>query len=189
MANRGTTFSERRFMKTLLLTALLFLSGIAKSEGVSEYDVKAGFLLNFSKFIEWPESGFPSSDSPFVLGIYGENPFGESIFLLEKQQVQGRPVSVRILQPGTRDLSGVQMLFIPASQERAAADLIRELRQKPVVLVGEIPGFSRAGGTINFYRRDQHIAFEINLRAVQDSRLDVSSRLLRLAQIVNGDSP
>jgi hypothetical protein len=180
--------SGHRLFRTVLLMSVLLLTGIVRSEGVSAYDVKAGFLFNFSKFIHWSEDDSSAENAPFVIGIYGENPFGESIFLLEKQRVQGRPVDVRIISEGTRSCSGYQMIFIPDSQRDEAAALIDALQKKPVVLIGESPDFARSGGMINFYLDKNRIAFQINLKAFHERKLDVSSRLLRLAQVVEGDT-
>lgn len=182
---RRSGLSKRPFQVAFL--AILFLAGAAQSKDNSEYLIKAGFLYNFSKFIQWPAACFSESGSPFVLGIYGENPFGESIFLLEKEKVNGHPVEVRIIPDGARPSSECHMIFIPDSQRKNAMGLIRALKNRPVVLVGETPDFARIGGMINFYVKNDRVAFEVNSQAVRDGQVEISSRLLKLARIIDGD--
>lgn len=174
-------------IRKAVVVGLLLFAWTAQCAGVPEYDAKAGFLFNFSRFIEWERSDSSESSKPFVFGVYGDNPFGESIFLLEQQSIRGRAVVVRIIPEGSVDFSDCQMLFVPASQKNRTREIVDLLKSKPIVLVGESPGFAQVGGMINFYLKDERIAFEINLESFKSSRLSISSRLLRLAQVINGD--
>jgi len=81
------------------------------------------------------------------------------------------------------------MIFIPASQQKDAEALIHFLKNRPVALVGETPGFARNGGMINFYLNNDHIGFEVNLQAVKAGHLEMSSRLLKLSRVIDGALP
>jgi hypothetical protein len=166
------------------------LAGAPEVRAADEaYAIKAGFLYNFAQFIEWPAEAFAGKNGPLVLALYGENPFGADIFLLTRKQVRGRPIQVRVLAPGAPVPADCHMLFVPASQRDQAEGLIAALRGRPVVLVGEERDFARRGGLLNFFIRGQRVGFEVNIQAARSNRLEVSSRLLKLAHIVETTRP
>ena len=102
----------------VLIVGLMLLAGDA-SAALSEHRVKAVFLFNFSKFVEWPPSAFAAADAPFVIGVFGRDPFGSDLDDVARgETVNGRPLLVRRVQTA-QDAAACQILFIPQS-ERAS---------------------------------------------------------------------
>lgn len=167
--------------------ALLLCGGrsAGQQSGPTEYQVKAAFLLNFAKFIDWPESSFASPQAPFSICILGADPFGAEIDeTLHGQTLDGRAVIVQRLRDAT-GLRRCQVGFISASEKSHLADIFQAVRGAHVLLVGESPGFASAGGAIQFQLRDNRVRFSINPEAAERAGLRVSSKLLSLATIAH----
>jgi hypothetical protein len=141
-----------------------------------EYRVKAAYLNNFLKFVEWPAV---PGDGPVTICVAGRNPFGGALAAtIDGEQVAGRPVTARtITTPGP----GCHLLFVP--EGAPAADYLRAAQGSPTLTVGESPDFIRRGGMINFVREGPNIRFEIDAAAAERAGLRISSRLLRLARM------
>jgi hypothetical protein len=164
----------------LLLSCLLASAGMALAQTATEYQVKAAFLYNFTKFIEWPESSSGASD-PFTLCIYGANPFGGSLEnLVRGKTIKGRPFGVRDVTSSSQT-AGCQVLFISRAERGHMADILAGVHRAGLLTVGETKGFIDQGGVINFIMESNHVRFAINLRAAQRAGLKISSRLLNLA--------
>lgn len=148
-----------------------------------EYEVKAAFLFNFLKFVEWPEQPPESRSDRIVVGILGTNPFGEAIRALEGKVVRKRTVSVRSVA-AAGDAAGCDLVFVPRAEARFEANIIARLGRQPCLLVGESGGFARRGGMIGFYVEENRVRFEINPEATRAAGLTPSSQLLGLARIV-----
>jgi len=152
----------------------------------SEYDVKAVWLLNFARFVDWPANAFSSPKAPFVVGVMGRDPFGAS---LEKtfagKVVKGRPFVLKQLST-EEDAAGCHMVFFPTSERRRPRDWIQKMRRAPVLTVGEAGDFLSDGGVIQFIQKDETIRFAINLDAASSARLKVSANLLKVAVSVQG---
>lgn len=147
----------------------------------SEYDIKAAFLLNFAKFVEWPEEAFPEPDSPVLIGILGTNPFGETLaHLADEQNLDGRAIRIR-QSDDIEELTACQVVF--ASRDDSTGDLpaLDALAELPVLTVGEQADFAAEGGVINFVVVKTKVKFEINVKAAERANLKLSSRLLKLA--------
>jgi hypothetical protein len=150
----------------------------------NEYQVKAAFLYNFVQFVEWPAAAFPDAGAPISIGVLGENPFGSGLEkIIEDKTVKDRKVVVKY--SGTiENLSGCQLVFISASEQERLPEILKALRGKRVLTVGETPGFARLGGVINFIMVENRVRFEINVDAAERAGLKISSKLLQLAIIV-----
>lgn len=147
-------------------------------QGQSEYDVKAAFLFNFAKYIDWPAGAL--SGGSIVIGIVGRDPFGSAIDEIVRGKTIGRyGIVVRRLK-WSDDLSGCHMLFVPATETDVSG--LSRLAGKPVVVVGESAGFTKRGGMINFVIESGRVRFEINVQRAKDSGLVISSKLLSLAK-------
>ncbi|HXG86920.1 MAG TPA: YfiR family protein [Vicinamibacterales bacterium] len=147
----------------------------------SEYDVKAAFLLNFARYVQWPAS---PPGQPFRLCVLGTNPFGRRLeSVIGGEQWRGGRIEL-ISAPTVRDARDCHLLYVPASVTdhfvAAAADLAR----RPVLTVGETRAFLGRGGIIQLFVEDGKVRFSINRQAADNAHLQVSSRLLRLARIV-----
>jgi hypothetical protein len=147
----------------------------AGDERADEYQVKAAFLFNFARFVSWPETS-----GPIVIGIAGDDPFGEVVeATIRGKSIAGRPIEVRML--GESDaVRAVNILFISAAEKRRAADLVRRAGSK-VLTVGEIPQFIRDGGMIRFFVEQHRVRFQINAQAAEQSGFKIHSQLLSLA--------
>jgi hypothetical protein len=184
--------SAWRQSTALVLVALLSCACApvdrAQTEAPGEYQLKAAFLFNFAKFIDWPAASFPSPQSPFSICILGTDPFGHAMDdVLRDKSVDNRPVAISRLK-NVAQAKQCHMVFVSQSETAHLADVIQQLRGAGVLLVGESDGFAAAGGMIQFTREDNHVRFLINPDAADRAGLKVSSKLLSLARVVH-DAP
>jgi hypothetical protein len=165
------------------IVLLLLLASPLAAQTTVEYQVKLGFLYKFANFVDWPaKTGKPNADS-FHFCLLGEDPFGGTLqTTLEGKLVRERPVVVAHIFEA-KDASGCQIVFIPKSQKNLRAILIA-LRGAGILTVGESEGFAAEGGVIGFCLEEGRVRLEINLQAAEQQQLQVSSKLLSLAQIV-----
>ena len=157
---------------------------IAQTRTASEYEVKAAFLYNFAKFVEWPPSVFTDPKQPFNICILGADPFGHSLddAVLGKT-VANHPVSlVRAHQ--FQELLDCHILFVAGSQRPPLSEILGKFHGKNVLIVGESENFASSGGTIQFVLEGNHIRFAINPDAAERAGLKISSKLLALAVVV-----
>lgn len=181
-------FTRRRGPLSAVLGIFLLCGflGEARAEATAisrEYQIKAAFLFNFTKFVEWPPKTFPDESSPIVIGVLGRNPFGGELDKIANgRTVNGRAVQVRLISTAS-EVFGVQVLFVPAGEEsrlRASA-----WRNAPVVVVGESNSFAALGGLITFTREADKVRFSINLESADRAGLKISAQLLKLAADVH----
>ena len=150
----------------------------------SEYLIKAGFIYNFANLVQWPSNAFAQPDSPIVIGILGEDPFGTILDrVLEGKKVNGRAFRVKRLR-SVPDLKECHIVFVSSSEMSRLAEAIHLVKGMPILTIGEIPGFARRGGIINLILEDNKVHFEVNVEAAKEADLNISSRLLALARIV-----
>jgi len=157
------------------------------SSDSSEYLIKAGFIFNFAKFVEWPPTTFAQPDSPIVIGILGTDPFGAIIDqIVQDKKIGGRGFVVKRLKWGAdpKDLRECKILFVGASERLHIDELVQIVRGLPILTVGETPGFAEHGGVIRFVLEDNRVRFEVNVEAARQAGLTISSRLLTLARII-----
>jgi len=168
-----------------LTTGLLGSRAQAQQSGPTEYQLKAAFLFNFAKFVDWPPSSFAGPKAPFVICILGPDPFGQAIDdTLRGQAIDNHPVTVLRAQDASQ-LRRCQMAFISPSERAPLQAILQSIRGANILLVGETPGFASAGGAIQFQMQDERIRFSINPAAAERAGLRVSSKLLSLATIVH----
>jgi hypothetical protein len=173
-----------RFRTTSLAIALLCCSLFVcpAAEAPREYAIKAAFLLNFIKFIEWPASAFGLAESPVTICILGEDSFGATINqIVEGEIVSGRRVAVQRIKhlPAPKSC---QVLFWGGS-EGAPAKHLPDLGPG-VLTVGEGQSFMREGGMIAFVIDNRHVRFDVNQAAAEHAGLKISSKLLSVARVV-----
>jgi len=153
-----------------------------------EYEVKAAFLLNFAQFIQWPAASFPRPDTPFIIGVLGEDPFGAALEqTFQDESVQGRKFVIRRSRR-VADMKGCHLVFISKSEKEQIAQILPSLDEPGLVTVSEVDDFVERGGVINFYIDKNKVRFEINLRAAERKGLKISAQLLKRARIV-GSNP
>ncbi len=153
----------------------------------SEYLIKAGFIYNFAKFVEWPSAAFSQPDSPIVIGVLGADPFGNFLDrIVEDKKIGARGFVVRRYKWGKelKDLKDCKILFISASEKTHIDEILLSVKGLPILTVGETPGFAERGGVIRFTLEDNRVRFEVNVDAAHQADLNISSRLLTLAKII-----
>lgn len=151
----------------------------ARPQEPGDYRIKAAFLFNFAKFVEWPDAG----TGPLDICIAGDDPFGSLLDdTVKGKTINARPVEIKRDKTG-KNLQGCHIVFISASERHASA-ILDSLRDSSTLTVGESPGFASDGGIINFALRENRVHFEINTDVAERAHLKISSRLLSLATIV-----
>jgi hypothetical protein len=166
-----------------MIMACSAFSVFAQAPISKEYQVKAAFLLNFTRFIEWPPSSFPSDQAPIIIGILGVNPFGSYLNeIVTDEKIGTHPLIVQQYK-SINDLKSCHILFINKLETEYLAQVAGILKGKDILTVSDAPDFLRQGGMILFFTRNNKIQFQINLDAVKATKLDISSKLLRLAEI------
>jgi hypothetical protein len=176
-----------RVKSGFLLAAWCILAGWMASDVQSqmpnEYEVKAAFVYNFAKFVEWPEAAFPGGSSPIVLCVVGEDPFGGILArTVVGKTVQGRALVVKRLEGGTS--FPCHVLFVSSSDSVFLASVLLKARGGSVLTIGEAEGFAQQGGMINFILSENKVRFEINRESAERAGLRISSKLLALAKTV-----
>lgn len=167
----------------LCLTASLFLAA-AEARAQSEDQIKAAFLFNFARYVEWPGAAFGDPGSPIRICLMGAEDFSTVVTLtVSGKSVGARPVEIK--QPDdVRQAAGCHILYVGEDSRVAAANLASQLASGSVFTVSDRDGFAKDGGIANFFRADNKVRFEINVSAAKRAGLKVSSQLLRLAKVV-----
>jgi hypothetical protein len=157
----------------------------AQANPRGEYDLKAAFLFNFAKFIEWPAGSFTSPQFVFTVCVLGRDPFGHVLDdSLQGKMIKDRPLAVRRLKDKTEARS-CQIVFVSSSDSAKLAEILESVRGASVLLVGETNGFAAAGGTIELTLEGNRVRFTINTDAAGRAGLIFSSKLLVLAKLVH----
>ncbi len=156
----------------------------ARAQAAFEYELKAAFLYRLTEFVDWPADAFPSGNAPFRICIFGADPFGDALDrVLEGERVKGHPlVAARVTQ--AEQLAGCHIVFISQSQPERITAALNLLRASPVLTVADMGNFLERGGTMNFVTAGGRLTFDINTAAADRARLQLSSKLLRLARAV-----
>jgi YfiR/HmsC-like len=158
-------------------------SGPVPSGPDREHRVKAVFLFNFAQFVEWPENVFAGPKDPLVIGVLGENPFDEFLDEVVKgESVREHPIVVMRFKR-VEDIKECHVLFIGSGEAGRLDGDVAALKARKILTVGESRDFLAHGGMVLFVNEGGRVRFKINLDAVQEADLSVSSKLLRLADI------
>lgn len=168
----------------LALLCMPMLAQAADSAAALEYKVKAGYLFNFARFIEWPAACLPASDSPFVIGIIDDSealPVVRS--LLEGKKVDGHPVQIKALNANQigRD---IHILLVTRAAGKSPEEIRTAMDGAFTLLVGETEDFAERGGMVGFTREEDRIRISLNLDRATEAGLRVSSKLSSVAKMV-----
>jgi hypothetical protein len=194
----GNCFQRRRFVlrgfAVRLVAGVLcvLLSGAplvrAQRELPSEYEVKAAFLYNFAKFVEWPADTHSNPSAPIRLCVLGEDPFGRILDrAVQDKSINGHELTI-LRSRQAQELRACHILFISASEKKHLPEIFAALQGSSVLSVGDTEQFAELGGTIQFTLQDNRVRFTINLDAAERARLKISSKLLSLARVVHDDT-
>jgi hypothetical protein len=182
----GWTFDVRTagWLVAASLAGLLVCSVASAQSDLSEYQVKAAFLFNFTKFVEWPDGSFEDPQAPIVLGIIGDDPFGDDLGrIIAGQKVQGRSLVIRRERWGD-DLRRCHVLFVSASEHEHSSRILGSVQSAGILTVSDMEGFAKAGGVIEFVTEENRVRFIVNLDSANQSKLRVSAKLLALARVI-----
>ena len=164
------------------LLAALLGAGVRAAEVSLEYQVKATYLFNFVKFVEWPPAADGRGTRPLTICVAERNPFGDSLReAIQGEKVAGRPLKTRVV---SQPESSCAVVFVPRGT--AAGRYLEAFRESPTLTVGEEAEFLAKGGIINFIVEGSHVRFEIEPAAAKRVDLRISSHLLRLARTAKG---
>ena len=156
----------------------------APPDALPEYVLKAGFLYNFAKYVEWPAEAFASPEAPISIGVVGSDPFGPDLErTLRDRTVNNRRFEVR-RYPGFETLEPVHILFVPQTERARVARILERVERLPVLTVGEDEQFPQGGGVVAILIRDSRPRLHINAAAAEQQRLAIAPKLLRIATIV-----
>jgi YfiR/HmsC-like len=172
----------------LLLAASGPLSNRATyaDQSPTEYQVKAAYLFNFLKFVEWPDDASAEARGKWTIGIVGDSPVGDELIrLVEGKTVLGRELQVKKFQAAD-DLRHCNILFISPSEKRRLPSILASLRGSSVLTVADMDNFVRSGGMIQLVVENDSVRLAIDVGATSRARLKVSSKLLSLARVVTG---
>ncbi|UCF90634.1 MAG: YfiR family protein [Desulfobacterales bacterium] len=172
------------FAALLLFSAITGKDAFSETSVPREYIVKAAFLYNFAKFVEWPADAFAEIRSPIVLGMLGEDPFGSALDSINHKSVGDREIVIQRLEK-LADLKKCHMLFISRSEKNDLDSILAQLSGLNILTVSDMDGFALKGGIIGLFTVGNKIRFEINVDSAKRSGLQISSKLLKLAEIVN----
>lgn len=183
---RAAALANPVFMRWWWVSILLFAGNLKLSAQTAvspEYEIKAVFLFNFARFVDWPAKAFPDADAPFVIGVLGEDPFGSYLDeTLRGEKVNGRPLTVqRYHRVG--EIRACQVLFISRSEADRLEQIVASLRGRGILTVGDTDDFAARGGMIRLATEKNKVRMRINLDAVKAANLAISSKLLRVAEI------
>jgi hypothetical protein len=176
-----------RFTRLCRAIGLGFVALAAAARGADvtrEYQIKAAFLYNFTRFVEWPAARFQDETSPIVIGVFGPAAFRTELeSIVRDRKVNDRSIRVVPLSRA-RDALLVHAAFVPAGEEKLVEAGLASLLGAGVFLVGESVRFSDLGGTVTFTTEGNKLGFEINLAAAKHGGLKISAQVLKLAATV-----
>lgn len=176
------------FFHTFITTIILFLlhtgDTLAQSAKKPEYYIKAGYMANFARLVQWPENSFASETSPIQLCVLNTDSFGDVLNAINGKLIRGRKLAVSACNSNS-DLDRIHILFLNSSDTQLRALLIEKIGRKPILTIGEHPNFAREEGILNFKTMNNKIRFEINRERAEKSGLKISSRLYKIGEIVS----
>jgi len=178
--------SGRAMVRAWCVAAALFLVWTsclgAQTARASEAQLKAVFLFNFAQFVEWPP--IPDPATPLVIGILGDDPFrGFLDATVRGERLSARPFVVR-RYARAEDIGACDILFISQSEGNRVEAILASLNNRPILTVSDLDRFAKRGGMIHLVTDGNRIRLAINLEAAQAAHLTISSKLLRVAEIV-----
>ena len=173
-----------RALPLLCLLVLHAISWTARADVTKEYELKAAFIFNFVRFVDWPDQKFADANSPIIAGLFGGSPLGAELeTVVRGRKINGRPIVIKAVQT-IEAARLVDVLFISAAEDSQASQLIAACKSAGVLTVGESDTFEKGGGMITFLLKDDKLRFDINMATAESSGLDISAQLQKLANTI-----
>jgi YfiR/HmsC-like len=167
-----------------VLGLTVFMPGAGGAEAPTEYQVKAVFVYNFSRFVEWPPQTFTAPDEPFVIGVLGSDPFGTRLDeAVRGEQIDQHPLVVRRFR-SLGEIGDCRILYIDRSESAEVQKILAALDHHSTLTVSDLDGSSERGVMIQFTTENNRIRLRINVESARAAGLTISSKLLRSADIV-----
>ena len=182
---------------TLAVVPLYAQESLSTADQEKEYKVKAAFVYNFMKFVEWSSmemgEGFKSSDD-MVLSVVGDNPFGRSLDALETKSINDKKISISYFeysqlfnQESLAKLRESHVLFVCQSEKEHYSEILGYFEGKCILTIGDEREFAAGSGMISFGIERGKICFDINFNNAKESGVKISAKLLKLARKVYKD--
>lgn len=169
---------------SILIAFSFFTTTAAKAQTAAEYQVKAVFIYNFTRFIDWPAAAFESAGSPFTIGILGEDPFGNALEeAVGSEKVNNHSIVIKRFAT-VKEVTACQILFINSKDAEYIKNTISELKDKSVLTVSDASNFASSGGVIGFFLENNKVRMQINTEAAKAASLVISSKLLSLSKVL-----
>lgn len=153
-----------------------------RAQSPAEYEIKAAFLYNFAKFVQWPASTL-APQAPLTVCVIGSDPFGAALDTVDRKVAQGHELQVR-RRARLEEARSCHILFVAESERAAVPAILHAVQGAGVLTVSDIDRFAEAGGIIGLSDVDNKVQFSINLDRAHDDLLQINSQLLKLAKIV-----
>jgi hypothetical protein len=178
-----------RLLALVLVALLVSCVGTvtaAETPALSEYQVKALFLFNFAKYVDWPAEAYSSDSAPILIGLVGEDHFGDSFKqVIAGKTINGRQVVIKHVA-SAQEYKSCHILFIGASEQSNLSEILSAVKGSAILTAGETEEFLARDGMIDLRKKENKIRLEINLGAAQRANLKISSKLLSVADVVTG---
>lgn len=182
---RAVAGAMRRILR-FAVTSLLCLpvSVIGQDLAALPYQVEAVFLFNFTQFVTWPDDAFAGPNDPLVICMLGEDPFGKYLDeTVAGERAQGRPIEVRRYRD-PEQADHCHVAFVSRSESSRVDDVLRHFDRQCTLTVSDMEAFGARGGMIRFLIENRRVRLRVNVAAAKAARLTISSKLLRIADIV-----
>ena len=188
LPTRRSNHSPRRTLLVCWGLGLLALvtAGHASAETAAGYKLQGRYLVNFTEFVDWPPRTFATRASPILIGVLGEDPFGDVLDeILKNRLVNGRRLEIKRSRT-VDDLKACQVLYISNSEKAHQVQLLATLAGQPVLTVSDLDEFLARGGMIRFRVHRQKVRFSVNIAAAERAGLKIDSQLLNLVRREEG---
>ena len=180
-----------RWMTAVLIGCLLFFHSPSTPAGPvigPEYDVKLGFIWNFANFVTWPSTVFNDNPDVLVFCFASEDPSASVFYKLDGKKVHGKTIKVIAYKDGSC-IEQSNILFFATQNKVLIQQALDLAKGRSILTIGEVDGFTRMGGIINFFKERNRLRFEVNIDAARREGLKMSAQLLGSAQIVKEETP
>ncbi len=168
-------------MKKIFILILLLAAGSLLC--ASEYKLKAAYIYNIAKFVQWPEKTFSTAEAPLHIGIYGDDPFGLYIDALKSKKIRKRPLRITRVN-NLENINQFQIIYISKSESSNMKKIKKKLDKKAILSISDMDDFISKGGIIQLHTIKNRIKMIINMRIATNNHLQFSAKLLEIASLV-----
>jgi hypothetical protein len=166
----------------VLIFSILY-SSFAQKRPAREQEIKAAFIYNFTRFIDWPPQAYSAVNAPFIIGVVGNDPVSASLADLVKDEKLGNHIITVQRFSDLKQISQCNILFISAEEASRNNKLILSINRRGILTVSDVPDFSKWGGIVRFFKAENRLRLEINPIEAKAAELTISSKLLNISSI------